>query len=103
MFHAEEIEKLDASYFNIIVAGEYDVTIQSRNTGHYWYLHNTGYPEEGDCIIFHKHRASHPYHRHGKAGSLRQAVRSIQGHDVFQMNGRRRIKNNDKGSFGSKG
>ena len=37
------------------------------------------------CIIFHKHRASHPYHRHGRAGSLRQAVKSIQGHDRYQI------------------
>ena len=29
--------------------------------------------------------ASHPYHRHGRAGSLRQAVRSIQGHDRYQI------------------
>ncbi len=39
--------------------------------------------------IFHKHRASHPYHRHGRANTLRQAVRSIRGHDWWQMNGRR--------------
>ena len=44
----------------------------------------------GECIIFHKHRASQPYHQHGRARSLRQAVRSIMGHDVFQMNGRKR-------------
>ena len=36
MFRAEEIEKLDRSYFNIILAEEYDVTIQSKNTGHIW-------------------------------------------------------------------
>ena len=88
MFRAEEIEKLDRSYFNIILAEEYDVTIQSRNTGHIWYIHNPEYPGEGECIIFHKHRASQPYHQHGRARSLGQAVRSIMGHDVFQMNGR---------------
>ena len=90
MFRAEEIEKLDRFYFNIILAEEYDVTIQSRNTGHIWYIHNPEYPGEGECIIFHKHRASQPYHQHGRARSLGQAVRSIMGHDVFQMNGRRR-------------
>ena len=83
MFRAEEIEKLDKSYFNIILAENYDVTIQSKNTGHIWYIHNPEYPGEGECIIFHKHRASQPYHQHGRA-------RSIKGHDVFQMNGRRR-------------
>lgn len=91
MFQTSELQKLDASYFNIILAGDYDVTIQSKNTGHYWYLHNTEYPAEESCIIFHKHKASHPYHRHGKSRNLRQAIRSIKGHDVFQMNGRKHV------------
>lgn len=64
MFRAEEIGRLDRFYFNIILA---------------------------ECIIFHKHRASQPYHQHGRAGSLGQAVKSIKGYDVFQMNGRKRI------------
>ncbi len=91
MFRTEEIEKLDKSYFNIIMAENYDVTIQSKNTGHIWYIHNPEYPGEGECIIFHKHRASYPYHQHGRARSLGQAVRSIMGHDAFQMNGRRHL------------
>lgn len=90
MFRTEEIEKLDKSYFNIILAESYDVTIQSKNTGHIWYIHNLEYLGEGECIIFHKHRASQPYHQHGRARNLWQAVRSIMGHDVFQMNGRKR-------------
>ena len=88
MFSTEELESLDRSYFSVICADAYDVTIMSKNTGHVWYIHN---PEPGNCIIFHKHRASHPYHRHGRAGSLWQAVRSIQGHDAFQMNGRKPV------------
>lgn len=79
--------KLDASYFNSILTGDYDVTIQLKNTEHYWYLHNTEYPAEESCIIFHMHKASHSYHRHGKSENLRQAIKSIKGYDVFQMNG----------------
>ena len=85
MFSTEELESLDRSYFSVICADAYDVTIMSKNTGHVWYIHNPEYPEPGNCIIFHKHQASHPYHRHGRAGSLRQAVRSIQGHDRYQI------------------
>lgn len=88
MFQTGEIQKLDASYFNIVLTGDYDVTIQSKNTGHYWYLHNTEYPVEESCIIFYKHKASHPYHRYGKSENLRQTIRSIKGYDVFRMNGR---------------
>lgn len=57
----------------------------SRNTGHYWYLYNPEYPEKGTVVIFHKHRASHPYHYHGQAHTLRQAVRSIRVHDKYQL------------------
>ena len=89
LFKEDDLMKLDADYFSIIVADDRDVTIQSRNTGHYWYLHCTGYPTEESCIIFHKHKYGHPYHQHGRARTLRQAVKSIQGHDRWQLNGRR--------------
>ena len=89
MFSNEDLKCLDPEYFSIITTDAYDVTIMSRNTGHYWYLHNPEYPEQGTVIIFHKHKASHPYHQHGRANNLRQAVRSIRGHDRWQMNGRK--------------
>lgn len=57
-------------YFADIKTGEYDVTVQSKNTGHFWYIHNSKFPGKDACVIFHKHRASHPYHRHGKARNL---------------------------------
>ena len=81
MFSAEDLKVLDPGYFAIITADNYDVTIMSKNTGHIWYIHNPEYPREGSCIIFHKHKAHHPYHQHGKANTLRQAVKSIKGHD----------------------
>ena len=91
MFDTEQLKTIDSRYFNIIMVAEYDVTIQSRNTGHYWYLHCTGVLGDAACIIFHKHKYSHPYHQHGRGNSLRQAIRSIQSHDRWQMNGRKRI------------
>lgn len=90
MFDEKQLAQLDPVYFNIITLDDRDVTIQSRNTGHYWYLHCTEYPTEGACIIFHKHRFSHPYHQHGRENSLHQAIRSIKSHDKWQMNGRHR-------------
>ena len=91
MFSHEELQSLDPKYFLIITADEYDVTVMSRNTKHYWYLHCTGYPGDSNCIIFHKHKYSHPYHQHGRGNSLRQAVRSIKSHDRFQLNGRKPV------------
>ena len=92
MFSVEQLENIDSRYFNIITADAYDLTIMSRNTGHIWYIHNPEYPGEGSCIIFHKHKASEPYHQHGKSKTLRQAVRSIRRHDQWQLGGRKRRK-----------
>lgn len=92
MFDTKQFEKINPQYFNIIMLGEHDVTVQSKNTGHYWYLHSTDYPAEGNCVIFHKHKASHPYHNHGKSSSLEKAIRSIISHDEFQLNGRKPLK-----------
>lgn len=91
MFSTEELLSLDRSYFDVICADAYDVTIMSKNTGHVWYIHNPEYSEPGICTVFHKHRAALPYHRHSQAKSLQQAVKSIQGHDAFQMNGRKPV------------
>ena len=90
MFSKEELKSLDRGYFAVIAADEYDVTVMSRNTGHYRYIHNAEYQGKGSCIIFHKHKASHPHHQHGRANTLRQAVRSIQGHDRWVINLRER-------------
>ena len=43
MFTAEELQTIDSDYFRMIVLDPYDLTIQSKCTGHYWYLHSTGW------------------------------------------------------------
>lgn len=91
MFDQKDLECLDPGYFEIICMNDRDVTIMSRNTGHVWYIHNPEYPLPGSCIIFHKHKVSHPYHQHGRSNTLRQAVRSIKSHDRWQMGGRKKI------------
>lgn len=91
MFSQEELNSVDPKYFNIILLDPYDVSIQSRNTGHYWSLHSTGVPGANACLVYHKHKFSHPYHQHGHGNSLRQAIRSIKSHDRWQMNGRKRV------------
>lgn len=40
----------------------------------------------------HKHKASHPYHGHWISKKLRQVIKSIKGHDVFQMNGQKHVR-----------
>lgn len=89
MFEPKSLDRIDGDYFNIIIADSQDVTIQSRNTGHYWYLHCAGYPTEEALVIFHKHRFKDGYHQHGHARSLRQAIKSIVKHDDYQLNVRK--------------
>lgn len=60
MFNTKDLKCLDPNYFCIIAVDDYDVTIISRNTGHYWYLHNLECPGEGSVVIFHRHRLCHP-------------------------------------------
>lgn len=62
MFDTKDLEAISQEYFNIICTSEYDVTVQSKNTGHFWYLHNVTQPNANACVIFHKHKYSHPYH-----------------------------------------
>lgn len=88
MFSTEDLKAIDPEYFSIITVSDYDVTIMSKNTGHIWYIHNPEYPGKGNCIIFHKHKASHSYHQHGREKTLLQAVKCIKKHDAWQMKGK---------------
>ena len=47
MFSTEELESLDRSYFSVICADAYDVTIMSKNTGHHSRI--TGTVRRGVC------------------------------------------------------
>jgi hypothetical protein len=38
MFDANELSVLDPKYFSIIFTDAFDVTIMSRNTGHFWFV-----------------------------------------------------------------
>ena len=65
MFSEIAMQVLDKTDFNIVLTGDYDVTVQSIITGHSWYVHKPEIPGADACINFHRHRASHPYHQHG--------------------------------------
>ena len=38
MFDVKELESLDERYFSVIYKDLYDITIRSKNTGHFWSL-----------------------------------------------------------------
>lgn len=43
---------------------------------------------ENACIIFHKHKYSHPDHQHARIKTLGGALRGIRQHDKWRLNGR---------------
>jgi hypothetical protein len=90
MFDANDMKWLDPKYFVIISSSDYDVTVMTRNTGHYWYIHDPDCQERQMLALFHRHHGgSEPYHFQRHEPTVRQAVRYIRKHDRFQMNGRK--------------
>lgn len=92
MFEMDELMSVDPKYFNIILLDPYDISIQSRSTGHYWSLHITGATGRNACLVYHKHRFGQPFHQHAFETSLRRALCNIKSHDRWQMKGRPRNK-----------
>lgn len=92
MFSAEELAALDRSYFSVLCADAYDVTIVSKNTGHVWQLHNVELLGGEITVVFHKHHVSNQFHTHSRSRTLGKAIRDIKSHDQFQLNGRRPVK-----------
>ncbi len=91
MFTTEELQSIDRKYFTVIVADAYDVTLISNNTRHVWYIHNVELKDRNLCLVYHKHKISHPYHSHFRCGTLRRAIRDIKSHDEYQLNGRKPV------------
>ena len=92
MFRQEELEMLDSDYFVILQKTMHCVTLQSKNTGHCWHILHLEYPTFKSCTIYHNHRMGADYHAHGHAPTLAHALSLIIDHDIFQMNGRKKIK-----------
>ena len=91
MYTQQELAAIDRSYFAVIVADEYDVTLMSLNTRHMWQLHNVELPDGEVTVLFHKHHASDSYHLQGRRSSMSRAIRDIKNHDKYQLNGRKPV------------
>lgn len=85
MFTTKELKNIDRTYFHIINAGCYSVTLQSKNTSHYWHIIHQQYPSFASCKIQHKHRHPLPFHEQGSAPTLGQAIDQIKAHDFYHL------------------
>lgn len=86
MFTTKELQSIDRSYFNVIQANYISVTLQSKNTKHFWHILHEEYPNFKTCQISHKHNYSDSYHKHRNQPTLKKAIEEIKSHDDYQLN-----------------
>lgn len=92
MITNRELQIIDKSYFMIIQAGGFTISLQSKNTGHYWFLVVEEFPTFRHFKVSHKHNYTDAFHRHKDAPNLKVAIERILVHDEFQMRGRKNYK-----------
>lgn len=85
MFTSADFKLIDQSYFNIIKLSLLTITIQSKNTKHFWHIEHLQYPTFQSHIIYHRHRNIVPYHRQTNAHTLIKAIKIIQDHDTYYL------------------
>ena len=85
MFAMKELQQIDRTYFNIINAGCYSVTLQSKNTKHYWHILHQQYRTFATCKIQHKHKESDAFHEQCSAPTLKDALDRIKEHDSYHL------------------
>jgi len=93
MISTKELKLISKDYFHIIQANGFAIYLQSKNTKHFWGIMEVEYPHFRNFQIYHKHNPNDSYHRHKDAPTLLAAIEGIQGHDKFQMSGRKQSVN----------
>jgi len=82
-------------YFDLLSVKKDHVELMSKNTGHCWLIEKEG----RHFVLFHKHKATDPYHRQSTCLSVMDCLLDISGHDMFQQNKRRPLKFYSKDNF----
>lgn len=85
MFTQKELKHIDKSYFRVLTAGCYGVTLQSRNTRHCWYIASEEHGRYRSCRIYHTHHKGTAMHEHGHGRTLGSCMEQIKSHDVYQL------------------
>lgn len=88
MISNKELQIVDPEYFNIIQTSGFSVSLQSKNTKHYWHIAEEEFSHFRHFKVYHKHNSSDEYHRHKDASTLKAAIKKIMEHDTFHLNGR---------------
>lgn len=89
MFTRRDIDQLDRSYFDVLGSSPFAITLRSQCTKHEWHILFTEGQKWQSCKIYHRHSRNDGWHWHGSKPTLREAIADIQGHDNYQLNGRK--------------
>lgn len=80
MFRKKDFKQIDKEYFNIIRLSEFAITIQSKNTHHYWHItHSVPH----GFVVQHRYEEFGLYHRQCSVKKLRTAFDKIKYHDNY--------------------
>lgn len=90
MISQEELQMIDNQYFNVIQKSCFIISLQSKNTKHYWNIVEEEFPHFRHFKVYHKHNQSDEFHRHRDRGNLSLVLQDIIDHDIFQMKGRKK-------------
>lgn len=85
MIDNNDIASIDTEYFDIKEKRTYSLVLQSRNTGHYWYLLERVYNDHRSFLIYHKHVIAKAYHPQKSRPSISACCEYIKEHDSFHL------------------
>lgn len=85
MFTYADFYLINQSYFNIIQFSLLTITIQSKNTGHFWHTEHLQYPTFQSHIIYHRHHNIGAYHKQANTRTLLDALMLIKNHDTYHL------------------
>lgn len=89
MFSLNEL-LVDSTYFDVLGASCFCITLCSKSTGHYWHIENADGLHYRSCRIYHRHSSKGAYHLHGHGATIEECIQKIKSHDVYQLNGRKK-------------
>ncbi len=82
----QDISEIDRDYFRRIEVTCYYVLLQSRCTGHYWYIRvNCTSNHRTNLFVYHKHHKQDAFHPQTTAPSIKKVCKYIKEHDAYHL------------------
>ena len=87
MFTKKQLSFLNNSNYQLIRITDDYVEFRSRNTWHCWIIKKepASFELRYPYTIYHKHKSTDYYHRHGQSYSMEKCAMSIKDHDDYVM------------------